>query len=479
MRSLGGLGCDLALGETRDCPQNPSCGSVDCVWEDWTQWGGCSCSCDGGQRTRNRHIRTSPRAGGKPCKSSEKEQVGSCNTQKCSSQRCIDGDFGEWVDWGQCSASCGGGVMVRHRPIAKTANECGQQPEGKSQETRFCSVNIACDPPIDCEFSSWGSWSDCSSTCNGIKRRSRRVARYGRGDGRWCLGGLKETWPCNPSPHAVSPVGCVAQSAVDCILGDWSVWSICSASCGGGERTRSRDIAQHPSNGGMACTGALSELRECGRQLCHALPPVDCIYGEWAEWGACSKCGGERLRTRNIARYPQNGGKPCHNITTEEAARCPRKCHDKLFCVWGHWDDWSRCTATCGSGGKRNRRRYLELSNDANSEAPPPVQDMLSRYDMLYHRTVDLEAHHYQELLLSFSAGGLCLICVMIGVRASSMLCSWDRAVVGPQSSRPISRSWEGESRALAFVASERIPSARYQHLYELNETELPMVGTL
>lgn len=243
--------------------------------------------------------------------------------------------------------------------------------------------------------------------------------------------------------------------------------------------TRTRKIAQHPSNGGMACTGSMSELRECGRRQCASSSPVDCVYGDWANWGACSKCGGLRLRTRNIARYPENGGQPCHNFTTEEAGKCPRKCHDKMFCSWGDWDDWSRCTATCGSGGKRNRRRYLELSSNPNAEAPPPVQDMVAKYDMLYHRTKELETHHYKEMLLSFISGNLCLVLCLLGLRGLPMCCRSEASNIISQTSRPFSRSWEGESRTLAFVASERVPigEARYQHLHETSETELSIVG--
>ena len=50
---------------------------------------------------------------------------------------------------------------------------------------------------------------------------------------------------------------------------DYSEWTPCSASCGGGsqERTRECDNPQ-PENGGQACTGTAKETRPCNILPC-------------------------------------------------------------------------------------------------------------------------------------------------------------------------------------------------------------------
>jgi len=281
---------------------------------------------------------------------------------------------------------------------------------------------------------------------------------------------MGETWPCHPSPNEVAPTGCVVQAPVDCIFASWREWGDCSATCGGGERTRSRDIAQRPSDGGMACRGVLSEIAECARQSCRGLARVNCVYGQWTEWGACNKCGGERFRTRNIARYPENGGEACQYIATEEAGKCPRKCNQKLYCTWSHWDDWSRCTATCGTGGKRARRRYLELSDDPRAEELLPTDEMVLEYETLFKRTNVLEENHYQEILVAFGAGGTSLVLLMVAIRTSLLMCCRERALavdrhLSPALSRVLDEREQGESRSLSLSFNRLSSRPRYLNL--------------
>ena len=51
---------------------------------------------------------------------------------------------------------------------------------------------------------------------------------------------------------------------VDCEWEDWMDWSLCSQTCGGGVKTRSRKIAV----GGNKCTAETNEEIECGTDPC-------------------------------------------------------------------------------------------------------------------------------------------------------------------------------------------------------------------
>ncbi|CAE7287718.1 adt-1 [Symbiodinium sp. CCMP2456] len=386
LRTLDGIGCKKGLGMTQQCEGEHYCGKLDCEWGEWSDWSGCTCSCDGGQQTRTRHIARAPRNGGLPCQEGDKEQIAPCNTQPCGQSDCRDGQWAEWTSWAPCSVTCGGGVRFRRRRIGIMANDCGREPLGKNREIAFCDVGVHCSRPVDCELSEWSSWSACSSSCDGIRHRSRVVRVYGRADGRWCKGGLRETAPCHPTFGSSLPQGCGPGRAQDCLFGPWEAWKECSATCDGGEHARSREIVQHAKNGGLPCEGDLKQISECARHECGGPAPKDCIFGDWEDWGACGKCSGQRKRFRSIRQYPTSGGKECELTDTEEAGKCPRSCHTQHFCGWATWGIWGSCSASCGQG-YRQRRRHLQLSD--NPDALLIGRDMIQEYDDLVQRTED------------------------------------------------------------------------------------------
>ncbi|CAJ1447503.1 unnamed protein product [Effrenium voratum] len=208
-----GRKCDYVLSETRACSDQgggsiPSCGAVNCLWGHWSSWSGCTCSCGGGQRTRNRHIAQTPQNGGTRCEEKHKEEIEACNTHSCEQSACRDGTWENWQEWSPCSASCTGGLRYRHRRMAHEANECGQPAAGLSRHVEPCNQGVGCSGDVDCQFDSWSQWSACTRTCDGIKRRSRRIAVHGRGKGQWCMGATKETSPCNPEPGMTAPSSC-------------------------------------------------------------------------------------------------------------------------------------------------------------------------------------------------------------------------------------------------------------------------------
>lgn len=194
--------------------------------------------------------------------------------------------------------------------------------------------------------------------------------------GHWCLGGLKEMVPCNPREGEEWPPGCGGEP-VDCLFAEWSDWSPCSKTCGGGERRRSREISILPQYGGRNCEGPSIELQECARHSCGGVEPVDCKMGDWEEWGSCDKCDGERKRFRKIAVTPQGAGKKCDRTVLAEVVACPRRCEGIKLCEWSLWSEWTPCSASCGQGGKRSRRRDLLLSSSGRGRLKEEQEDLL------------------------------------------------------------------------------------------------------
>ena len=56
--------------------------------------------------------------------------------------------------------------------------------------------------------------------------------------------------------------------SVDCVWGEYGEWSTCSATCGGGSRTRTRPEATPASNGGAPCTASATETGTCNPNAC-------------------------------------------------------------------------------------------------------------------------------------------------------------------------------------------------------------------
>merc|ERR550537_206399 len=97
----------------------------------------------------------------------------------------------------------------------------------------------------------------------------------------------------------------------DCEVGEWQPGE-CSVECGGGERTNTREIISPARAGGAEC-GVLLEKESCNMQPC----PIDCVVGEWSEYGMCSApCGGGiQSRVRHAITEDEHGGEPCGDLS--------------------------------------------------------------------------------------------------------------------------------------------------------------------
>jgi len=147
---------------------------------------------------------------------------------------------------------------------------------------------------VDCEVSDWSEF-ECSATCGGgVRRKSRDILVAP--DGGMACPPLTMEEECNMQP-----------CPIDCVLDDWGGWSACSAECGGGVRARSRNVLVEMQHGGEACDET-EEEEVCNGQACDA----DCVLADWSPWSVCNQAcgGGNRGRTRSIAA-PALGSGDC------------------------------------------------------------------------------------------------------------------------------------------------------------------------
>jgi len=108
--------------------------------------------------------------------------------------------------------------------------------------------------------------------------------------------------------NGICPTGGGVCEIPKCVMSDWSDWSACDATCGGGTYTRTQVVIQEPNAEGIPCP-PLTDTESCNTQNC----PIDCQVGDWTPWGTCSAVcgGGTQSQTRPITVNPQYGGVAC------------------------------------------------------------------------------------------------------------------------------------------------------------------------
>ncbi|XP_041648005.1 hemicentin-1 [Cheilinus undulatus] len=300
----GGRHCAGSHTETRSCQGKPC--PVDGNWSEWSVWEECSRTCGQGNRTRVRTCSNPPaQHGGRLCEGKAVEVI-MCSVRPCP----VPGNWGSWLPWSPCSETCGKGMKSRIRlcnnpPPAFDGPQC----DGSDTQTQMCKERQC---PVDGKWSSWVSWGACSVSCGGGTRQRTRLCaspapQYG---GRQCEGNDVHIDFCNSDPCPINGN-----------WGPWSSWGSCSKTCNGGQMRRYRTCDNpRPANGGRACTGADSQIQRCGTDNC----PVDGNWGPWQPWGDCSaSCGGgERSRVRLCnSPSPTNGGRPCPGDSSQ-LSRC-------------------------------------------------------------------------------------------------------------------------------------------------------------
>merc|ERR1719472_728185 len=130
----------------------------------------------------------------------------------------------------------------------------------------------------------------------------------------------------------------------DCEVGAWQPGE-CSVECGGGEMTMTREVVTPASNGGAECP-IMIDKESCNMQPC----PIDCVVGEWSDYGMCSApCGGGIMsRVRQPLTDAEHGGEPCGDLS--ETQECNVFACDMPCELEPVWTEWSPCSKECDTG---------------------------------------------------------------------------------------------------------------------------------
>ena len=265
----------------------------------------------------------------------------------------VDGNWSEFSAWSECSASCGGGITERSRTCDNPEpSEGGNDCEGSAAEGKGCN-NIPCvvvPEPVNGGWSNWTSFTECSASCGigvtiALRSCSNPAPEFG---GLNCEGDSVEETECDAGP-----------CPVDGNWSDYSAWSECSASCGGGVMERSRNCdSPAPENGGNPCEGEAADNQACNEDPC----PVDGKWSEWGDYGECSvECGtGFTQRERSCdspaAAY---GGQECIGDAVDpKTKKCRGRCRPgPNDGNWSEFTEWSDCSKQCGGGVMKRSRK--------------------------------------------------------------------------------------------------------------------------
>ena len=125
---------------------------------------------------------------------------------------------------------------------------------------------------------------------------------YPKNNGNPCEGKLKEIKSCNVGPRFCAAPVAEAPKPIDCKLGAFTKWTECSATCGGGIKTRSRELETPPQHGGTPCDGELREVMGCGLDGCPVKKVKVEHVGGWGSREALFMC---------VRLLPRAGGIPC------------------------------------------------------------------------------------------------------------------------------------------------------------------------
>ncbi|XP_071943927.1 SCO-spondin-like [Antedon mediterranea] len=402
--------------------------------------------------------------------------------------------WGPWTE-GPCSHACeNSGTLTRRRVQTTHASGGGLQCKGDGVETircnRFCynggtpsEEGCSCKDPYygtccdnctstQCEWSEWGSWSECTPNCgvNRYKIRNRDIMKEAVCGGAPCNGTSTERNECEPlclnngliindKCKCTTPYSgdcCEVCNAVDCTWTQWGEWASCDPLCGV-DRQRTRERRQNPSicggnpcvglhletedceplcyNGGVPSGGSCSCTQEYTGQCCDSCVSLNCTWGPWTLWSPCQPpCGNNRTRTRQRAILHQaKCGGICDTDLAQETEQCGSYClHggtpmngycecDTPFsgtccdvcaavnCQWSHWGRWSACDPVCGAVRNRTRSMFIaEHPQCGGNECGQQPVETTMCESLCFHEGTAIGDHCYCKP--SFT-GSCCHVC--------------------------------------------------------------------
>ncbi|KAK3740919.1 hypothetical protein QZH41_006085 [Actinostola sp. cb2023] len=144
---------------------------VDGKWSPWGPYGDCDKKCGGGSQSRSRTCTNpAPQGEGKQC-AGDAQSTQACNTHYCP----IDGVYGSYSSYGDCSKSCGTGVQYKTRQCSNPKPQYGgKNCVGPAKASQACNTHPC---PIDGVYGGYTPYGDCSKSCGtGVQYKTRQCS---------------------------------------------------------------------------------------------------------------------------------------------------------------------------------------------------------------------------------------------------------------------------------------------------------------
>ncbi|XP_049824532.1 A disintegrin and metalloproteinase with thrombospondin motifs 9 isoform X2 [Aethina tumida] len=357
-----------------------TCNTGRCPYWSPRDWTPCSVSCGRGFRTRtffclidNRVYPTSA------CDAKAMPDI----REECNQRPC---DIG-WITtpWSECSTTCGDGIMRRYVYCRRDRDHVDDEycrdilkPNSTAPCFSECPIsnydygeNMIDDNSIYPYAWKTSSWTECSKSCGGGKKRRQVVCEDERG-----VRVLKEN--CNPHERPLDTIDCNNFPCPNWVYGDWGV---CNSDC-----VQMRQVSCEDHTGNFMKDHSCDEkkkpavIQRCTQ--CRHRPVVkenrritNPVY-VWkvGKWKQCSKSCGRGMKTRNVTchrilpggvvnpepleqRMIRDSSDFCNLYNKPVAmAECNLgRCEDRFYWTTG---PWTECPNRCDVNSRQTRRLY-------------------------------------------------------------------------------------------------------------------------
>jgi hypothetical protein len=358
---------DSCPSQDYDCaPNTLVCNDMACSYGPWGGWSSCSDPCSGGFRTRVRNLISGSQAG---CELSE-EEVEVCNQRQCRQPTITqlpDQEVAIHHDEDMRNATSNTffntmrfttvrhlGTLTTRKQITLSGISSGGDPDQKIMvHASSDQPSIVRNPTVEYR----------DGNTNGVL--SYEVPEYASGHARLTItvtdSGSRSTGPMSTQMSmAIHVLG----ESIDCEV-EWSEWSTCSRTCGGGTRSRHDHVIQTASNGGHACPNPPRQQIE----TCHEHPCEDLCHWTWTDWSECSTDCGTGTRTRKQVIQSPYGVctfTPQSQVETCSSSHCPTDCQVQ-------WGPWGGCSSSCDGGSQTRTMQIVMSPTHGGTSCPSPL----------------------------------------------------------------------------------------------------------